>query len=201
MADQARREDSEYWSGPTYAHGTTDRGGLGRQRDWEQKDTTDSREHRRQQRAARKEARREARGEAEGSRRDVSPPPPQYPFDQWREYFQAWGEGYKEQEEDWEKAWGERYKEKEEDWEKAGDWSDWSEKAQRKYHENFSRAKKERSDRRKAEKERKEKKWAAELLFLLSKIINIQVDIERMGDKVDETKSATTVRCSCVAPC
>ena len=75
-ADQARREDDEYWSGPTYYHGAADRNAWGAEWDPEQKDQYNSK-HNESQRAARKEARKEARREAEGKKGDTDTQPPQ----------------------------------------------------------------------------------------------------------------------------
>ena len=84
-ADQARREDDEYWSGPTYYHGAYERHAWGAARDPEQKNEYNSK-HQEGQRAARKEARREAERDKrydDGSWKKS--PSPQQPDPDWSE--------------------------------------------------------------------------------------------------------------------
>ena len=144
--DQARREDDEYWSGPTYYHSATNRGGWGEQCHSEQSDRHNCDRNERH-RADCKEARREAKDNGYCGR-PTSP-----------------------QEVD----------------------PDWSDRVQREYQERLRREEKERSDLRKANRERSEKEWQAELLLLLPKIINIQVDIYRTGASIDDSRRATKV--------
>ena len=171
-ADQARREDDAFWSGPTYFHGATNRNG------WE--------------RAARKEAREKA----ERKTRDTDTPPRQDPFDQNTEGFRPEAENGNEQQE----ARGKAEKDKREDdgcWRKPPSPQqpdqDWSDKVQKEYQERLERvkrAKRERSDRRKAEKEQSEIDWPAKLTLLLLKIISIQVEIEETRVKLDKSRWA-----------
>lgn len=186
-ADQARREDADFWSGPTYAHGATDRSGWDKQWDREQKDRYDLYEYQQRQRAAR----REARKEAELKKRDMNTPPLRDPFDQGEGNSEARAEMNQKKQEAREKAQRER---REDD----GYWGtppspqrpypDWSDKVEEESHVRLKHEKKERADRRKAEREQLEKKWPAELLLLLSKIISIEVEIDETEAKVDESK-------------
>ena len=103
QADQARREDSEYWSGPTHANGATNHGQWSKHWDREQKgkDKDDLDEYDQRQRAARREARREAhkeahkearkeaRKEAKRKTHTMDTPPPEHPFPQGTEDFSA----------------------------------------------------------------------------------------------------------------
>ncbi len=183
--ENMRRENSDYWSGPTYAHGATDR---------QQKDRDDLHVHEQQQRAARKKARREAERK---KRHTDTPPPPRDPFDQDTEEFKFGAEGYKGQQE----ARGEAEREKHQD---DSDWVrppfpqqpdlEWSDKVKKEYRETLKRAKKERSSHRKAEREQFEKRMLTELPPLLSKIVSIQADIGRTRDRIDESRSRTKVR-------
>lgn len=190
--DQARREDDEFWSDPTYFHGTTDRNGWGEGWDPEHKDWYSSKQHE-QQRAARKEAQKKA----ERKERHTEVPPPPDPFYQGKDRFKPKAEKDNERQEAWEKA---EKDEREDD----GCWwrprspqqpdSDWSEKMQNEYLENlekYKRAKQERSKRRKAEREQSD---IDKLPFLLIKVINIQVDIVETVAKVDESRSAMKAR-------
>ena len=191
-ADQARREDDDFWSGPTYAHGATDRNGWGKQWDREQKDRYDLYEHQQRQRAARKEARRET----ERKKRDMSTPPRRDPFGQGTEEFAARAEGDKEKQAEGE---FERERREEDDnWGKPPppQRSDpnWSDKVEKEYQKRLEKEQRERADRKKAERERCEREWPAELLLLLSKIISIEFNIVKMEAKVDEPKLATQVR-------
>ena len=193
-ANQARREDDEYWSGPTYFHGATDSNGRGEQRNPMQKDRYSSEHYERQ-----REARNEARKGAERNKRDTRTSPPEYLFDQGTGEFKAGADNHKEQQEAWEKAGRDRC-------EDDGYWGkrpspqypdpDWSDKVQKEYQERLKRAKKERSSHRKAERKQSEKKWPAELLLLLSKIISIQADIEKTGAMVGRSKRPMKVRYS-----
>ena len=159
-----------------------------------QKDRYSS-EHYEQQREARKDARRRA----ERHKSDTRASAPQDPFDQGTGEFKAGAENHKEQQEAWEKAERDR---REDD----GYWGkppspqypdpDWSDKVQKEYQERLERAKKERSSHRKAERKQSEKKWPAELMLLLSKIISIQVDIEKEAAMVDKSKRAMKVHYS-----
>lgn len=170
-ADQARREDDEYWSGPTYAHGATDRSGWGKQWDREQKDRYDLFEHQQRQRAARKEARKEA----ERTKRDLSTPPPrdrEKAERERREDGRYWGKPTSPQQPD----------------------PDWPDKVEKEFQERLEKEKKERADRKKAEREQSEKKWPAELVLLLSNIISIGAEIDKIQVKVDESLRATKVR-------
>ena len=200
-ADQARREDSAYWSGPSYAHGAFDRGEWRKQQDWEQKEKQDLHEHQQQQRAARKaarkEARKEARNEAERNKRDTSIPPPPPTSDQDREELKARPERDERDEETEEKARRPRHKDN------GGRRTppspqrpepDWSDRAEEEHQQRLQKEKQERADRRKAESEQFEETWRAELQFLLSSIIDIGVDIEKTAAKVDGLKMSMEVR-------
>lgn len=190
--DQARREDGDYWSGPTYFHGTTDRNPWGKGWDPEQKVRYSS-EHHGQQRAARKEAHRKA----ERWKRDTETPPPQDPFDEGKDGSKPKTEKDNERQEAWEKA----EKDERED---EGCWgrprspqqpdSDWLDKKHKEYLETlekFKRARRGLSDRRKAKREQSD---IAKLPLLLSKVISIQVDIEETRVKVDESRSTMKAR-------
>ncbi len=192
-ADQARREDDAFWSGPTYAHGATDRNGWGKEWDWEQKDRSDPDENQQRQRAARKEARREA----EKKKHDADIPPPRDPFDQGTEGLKAQAERDKKTQEFQEKFERER-REDDENWGNPPSPQafnpNWWEKVEREYQKRVEKEKKKREDRRKAEREQTEKEWLAELQALRSEIISIKLNIEKMEAKVDESKIATQVR-------
>ena len=191
-ADQARREDDEFWSGATYAHGATDHSGWGKEWDLEQKDRYNLREHQQRQRAARKEARKGA----ESKKREMGtpPPPPRDPVDQGAEEFKGRAERYKKKQEAGEKAERER-REDDENWSKPPSPQQfdpgWSGKVDKEYEERLENEKRTRMDYRKAEREQFEKKWPAELLRLRSKIISIEVDIDKTEAKVDESKRTT----------
>ena len=185
-ADQARREDDEYWSGPTYYHGAYEHNTWGEERDPEQKDSYNS-EHQERQRAARKEARREAGRK----KRDMNTPPPRDPVDQDPEAPKATTTKHNEEQGCWEKAErDERYND--------GSWTKsrspqqpdahWSERVKEK------KEKKEQSARRKAKRELSKRNWPAELLLLFSEIIALQVDIEKTRVKVDASRRAMKVR-------
>lgn len=132
---QARREDTSYWSGPTFTHGAPDRNEWGKQWDQEQKDGFDMHEGRHRERTAH----REARKQAERKKRDMNQPPPtQDSFDQDAKIFKARAEKLRQREE-----------------------------------------------------ARQREQWLAELLILLSKIMSIEVDIDEIEAKVDETKRPT----------
>lgn len=198
-ADQARRDDADFWSGPTYAHGPADRTKWGKQRDREQKDDYDLYEKKQRQRAARKEARKDA----ERQKRDMNMPPSRGPYDQGTEESKARAERYKKKQEAQEKAERERH----EDDENLGRSPspqradpDWSDKAQKEYQERLKKEKKERADRRKARREQFEKESSAKLPLLLSEIIGIGVDITKAQATVDEPKSANKVRYFGVIP-
>ena len=189
MADQARREDPQYWSGPTYAHGATERCEQGDQGDPMQEDMTELREHRQQRRAARKETRRQA----ESRKHDATTPSSQHPSDQCREQLRTLAEEHKEANE-----------------EARGKAAEGSDEMEREYPKKVRRGQKERVDRSNSEREQTDKDFPAELFFLLSKIISYQGNLERMGDKIDESgdkadepRSATKVCCFVygVAPC
>ena len=192
-ANQARREDAEYWSGPTYAHGATDHGGWGKKWDREQKDKDDLEEYDQRQRAARREARKEAKRKTQNMN---TPPPPQHPFHQSTEDFMAQAERYKGQEEARERTekemceddscWGRPPSPQHPD-------LDWSEKVEKDFQKRFKRAKRQRSDHRNVEREQPEKDLLAELMLLLSKIISIQVDIRKIETEVDQPSKATKV--------
>ena len=193
-ADRARREDDEFWSGATYAHGATDRSGGGKQWDREQKDRYDLMEHQRRQRAARKKARKEA----ERKKSDVNTSPPRNPFDQGRDGFQAQAERCKDKQEAWEKA-DREAREDDENWGRPpfpqGPHLHWSNKVETEYQTRLQKEKKERAGRRKAEEEQREKNWQTELVLLLSKIIRIEDEIGETEAKVEELKRATKVCC------
>lgn len=189
-ADQARREDDEFWSGPTYAHGATDHSGWGKAWDREQKDMYDLFECEQKQRAAREKARKEA----EKKKRDINTPPQRDPSDQGAEDRTAPTETRKQKQEAQEKAERER---REDD----GRWGtppspqqpypDWSDNVEKEYQERLENEKKERADRRKKERKQLEKEWPAELLLLLSKIISIEVEIDNAEAQADKSKKAT----------
>ena len=188
-ADQARRDDDKFWSGPTYAHGPADPTERAKQRKREQKDDYDLYENQQRQHAARKEA--------ETKKRDMNTPPPRGPFDQSTEESKARAERQKKKQEAREKAKRARH----EDNENLGrspspqrDDPDWSEKAEKKYQERIDKEKKEQADRRKARREQFEKESSAKLPSLLSKIISIGVDISKAKATVDEPKCADKVR-------
>lgn len=194
-ADQARREDDKFWTGPTYAH-SNPRSGWGKERDREQKDWQDLYDQKQRQRAARKEACKEA----DRKKRDMNTPPPPPPgdqFDQGTEEFKARAGRYKKKQEAQEKAQRER---REDD----GYWGkppspqqpepDWSDRVEKEYQETLEKEKRERADRRKAEKEKHEKEGPAELPFLLIEIIAIKVEIDKNEAKSHESKRQTTVR-------
>ena len=164
-ADQARREDDEFWSGPTYAHGATDQSGWGKARDREQKDMYDRSECKQKQRAARKEARKEA----ERKKSDMNPPP-RDTFDQGAEDCTAQAETCKKKQEAQEEAERER---REDD----GNWGT-PPSPQQPYPG-------------KKEKEQFEKKGLAELLLLFYKIISIEVDIDKVEAQADKSKKTT----------
>ena len=200
-ADQARREDAAYWSGPSYAHGAFDRGEWRKQQEREQKDKQDLYEHQQQQRAARKEARKaarkEARKEAERNKRDTSIPPRPRTFDQDREELEARAERDERDQETEEKARRERHRD---DGGRRTPPSpqrtdpDWSDRTEKEYQKRLQKEKQERADRRKAESEQFEETWRAELQFLLSSIIDIGVDIDKTAAKADGSKMSTEVR-------
>ena len=102
-ADQARREDDAFWSGPTYAHGATDRNGWGKEWDREQENRSDLYENQQRQRAAHKKARKEARKEAERKKYEADIPSPRDPFDQGTEGKKAQAERDKKTQESQEK--------------------------------------------------------------------------------------------------
>ena len=185
-ADQARREDDEYWSGPAYYHGAYERNAWGEEWDPEQKDSYSSK-HQERQRAARKEARREARRK----KRDMNTPPRRDPVDHDPEEPKAKTAKRNEEQETWGKA------EKDECYD-DGSWTkspspqqpdpNWSERAKEK------KDKKEQSARRKAERELSKGNWPTELLLLFSKIIALQVDIKETRVKVDASRRVMKVR-------
>lgn len=193
-ADQARREDDDFWSGPTYAHGATDRNGWGKQWDREKKDRYDLYEHQQRQRAARKEARRET----EGKKHEIHTPPlpPRDPFDQGTEEFVARAEGDKKKQA--KEKFERESREDDEDWGKPPPPQrpdpKWSDKVEKEYQKRLKKEQREQADRKKAEREQCEKEWPAELLLLLSKIISIEFNIVKMKANVDEPKLATQVR-------
>ena len=184
--DQARREDDEYWSGPTYYNGAYERNAWGEEWDPEQNDRYSSK-HQERQRAARKEARREA----EREKRDMDTPPPRDPLDQDQEAPKAKTAKRNGEQETWEKAENDELYD-------DGSWTkmpspqqpdpDWSERVKEK------KEKKEQSARRKAARELSKRNWPAELLLLLSEIIALQVDIEKTRAKVDASRRAMKVR-------
>ena len=189
-ADQARREDDEYWSGPTYFHGAANHHAWG-----EKWDPLQSK-HQERQRAARKDARREAGKK----KRHTSTPPPRDPLDSDPEVPNAKAKKQNEEQEAWEKA------EKDKHYD-DGSWgkpqspqqseADLSERVQKEYQERQKKDRKERKEqsiRRKAQRELSERNWPAELLLLLSKIISIQVDIKVIDAEVDKSKKATKAR-------
>lgn len=173
---QARREDTSYWSGETYAHGTADRSGSGKQRGPEQM----------RDRAAEKKAHKEA----ESKRRDMNRPPPQDPFDQETENVNTRAEKSRKKKEARAKAEREA-REDDENWGKPpSPQKPHSDRWYKTEEEKLEKKKKKRADRRKAEREQSEKQWSAELLTLLSKIINIEVDIDKTEAKADESTRA-----------
>ena len=193
-ADQARREDDAFWSGPTYAHDATDRSGWGNQSDREQKDRYGFNKQQQRQRAARKEARKEA----ESKKHAMNTPPLQDLFDQDIDEANAQAERYRRKQEAQEKTERERR-------EDAGGWEkplsprqqqepDWSDRVEREYEERLEKEKKQRADSKRMERKQFEKNWPAELPHLLSKVISIQADIHTTEAKVNETKVATKVR-------
>lgn len=189
-ADQARRDDDAFWSGPTYAHGATDSSGWGKSWHWEQKDRYDLFEHKQRQRKAREEARKEA----ERKKRHMNKPPsPRDPFDQSAEERTAQGT-HKKKQEAREKAERER-REDHASWgtppSPQQSYRDWSNNIEKEYQERLENEKKERADRRKAEREQYQKEWAAELPLLLSKIMSVDVDIDQTKVQADESKRAT----------
>ena len=183
-ADQARREDDEYWSGPTYYQGAYERNAWGEDWDPEQEDKYSSR-HQERQRAARKEARREAKRK----KRDMDTPP-RDPFNHYPEASNTKTAKRNEEQETWEKA---KKDERCNDGSKTKSPSpqepdpNWSERVREK------KEKKEQAARRKAERELSRRNWPAELLLLLSEIIAIQGDIEKTQDKVDALRRAMKV--------
>ena len=202
-AYQARREDTEYWSGPTYTNAATNHSEWGKEWDWEQEDQDDLDNHDQRSHAARKEASREARKEAKRKMHNMNTPPPQHQFDQSTEDFKARAEKHKEQQEA-------RKRTEKETFEDDSCWGrppspeqpdlDWSDKAEKEFQKRFERAKKQRSDQRKAEREKSEKDLLAEILLLLSKILSIQIDIRKIDDEVDQPSKATKVHGSRLIP-
>ena len=197
-ADQARREDAAYWSGPSYAHGAFDWGEWRKQQDREKKkEKQDIHEYQQQQRAARKAARKEARKEAERNEHDTSIPPPPRTSDQDREELKTWAERHGRDEETQDKARHQRHKD---DGGRRTPPSpqrpdpDWSDRTEKEYQQRLQKEKQERADRRKAESEQFEETWRAELQFLLSSIIDIGVDIDKTAAKADGSKMPTEVR-------
>lgn len=193
-ADRARREDPDYWSGPTYAHGATYCSGSSKQWDEEQKDAFDKYERRQQERAAR----REARKEAESKERDMNrPPPSQEPFDQGSETFKARPGKSRKKEEARAKTEGEA-REDDDNWGNppsppkphSDRWYK-TEKETKEEYQKRSDKESRRADRRKAKREQSEKQWSTELMILLSKIVSTEVDIEDTEAKVNEAKRAT----------
>ena len=191
---QARREDTSYWSGPTFAHGAPDHNSWGKQRDQEQKDGFGMHEGRHRERTAH----REARKEAERKKRDINrPPPAQDSFDQDEKVFKDRVEKLRKREEARAKAEREA-REDDINWGKpptpqkaySERWYKTEEEIEKEYQERLEKEE-ERADRRKAKKEQSEKQWSAELLILLSKIISAEVDIDETEAKVDESKRAT----------
>ena len=188
-ADQARREDDEYWSGPTYYNGAYERNAWGEEWDPEQEHGYSSK-HQEREHKARKEARREARRK----KRDMntpSPPPPGDPVDKDAVEIKAKTAKCNEEQETWEKAQeDERYDD--------GSWTrspspqqpdpTWSERVKEK------KEKKEQSARKKAERELSRRNWPAELLLLFSKITTLQVDIEEIRVKADASRGVIKVR-------
>ena len=183
-ADQARREDSEYWSGPTYYHGAHKRNAWGEEWDPEQEDRHSSK-HQERQRKARKEARREA----ERKKQDMDTPPARDPVDQDPEAATAKTTKRNEEQETWEKS--------EKDERCDGSWRklpcplqpdpNRSERVKEK------KERKEQSARNKAERELSRRDWAAELLLLFSEIITLQVDIEETRVNADTSRRAMKV--------
>lgn len=184
-ADQARREDDAYWSGPTYYHGAHERNTWGEERNPEQAYRYSSK-HQEQHRAARKEARREA----ERKKRDMDMPPARDPFDQDQEAPKAKTAKRNEEQGTWEKA--EKDKRYDGSWTKSPSPQqpepDWSERVKEK------KERKEQSARKKAEKELSKRDWPTELLLLFSEIITLQDDIEETRVNVDASRRATKVR-------
>ena len=167
-ADQARREDAAYWSGPSYAHGAFDSGEWRRQQDQEQKEKQDLHEYQ-QQRAARKAARKEARNEARREARNEAEK-------KARRQRQKDNEGRRTPPSP------------------RGPDPDWSDRTEEEYQQRLQKEKQERANRRKAESEQFEETWRAELQFLLSSIIDIGVDIDKTAAKVDGSKMSMEVR-------
>ena len=196
-ADQARREDAAYWSGPSYAHGAFDWGAWRKQQDREKKEKQDIHKYQQQQRAARKAARKEARKEAERHVHDTSIPRPPRTSNQDREELKAWAERHERDEETQDKARKQRHKD---DGGRQTSPSpqrpdpDWSNRTEKEYQQRLQKEKQERADRRKAESEQFEETWRAELQFLLSSIINIGADIDKTAAKADGSKMSTEVR-------
>ena len=191
-ADQARREDSDYWSGPAYAHGATYRSGSSKQWGEEQKDGFDMYECRQQERTAR----REARKQAESKKRDMNrPPPPQDPFDQGSEGFKARPGKCRNKKEARAKTEREA-REDDENWGKppspqkphSDRWYKTDTETEEEYQERLEKESK-RADRR-AKREQSEKQWSNELLILLSKIVSIEVEIEETEVRIDESTKA-----------
>ena len=184
-ADQARREDDAYWSGPTYYHGAHECNAWGEECNPEQEDSYNSK-HQERQRAARKEARREARRK----KRDMDTPPAQDPVDQDPETPIAKAAKRNEEQGTWEKA------EKDERYDASCTKSpspqqpepDWSERVKER------KERKEQSARKKAERELSKRNWPAELLLLFSEIITLQDDVEETRVNVDASRRATKVR-------
>ena len=188
-ADQARREDSEYWSGPTYYHGAHERNIWGEEWDPEQEDRHSSK-HQERQRKARKEARREA----ERKKRDIDTPPARDPVDRDpvdQDPEAATAETTKRNEEQ------ETREKVEKDERYNGSWTktpspqqpdpNSSERVKEK------KERKEQSARKKAERELSRRDWPAELLLLFSKIITLQINIEEIRVNADALRRAMKV--------
>ena len=187
-ADQARREDDEYWSGPTYYHSAYEHNAWGDQWGPEQEHRYSSK-HQERQHKARKEARREARRK----KRDMNTPspPPGDPVDKDAVESKAKTAKYNEEQETCEKA-------QEDERCDDGSWTKspspqqpdptWSERVKEK------KERKEQSAWKKAERELSRRNWPAELLLLFSKITNLQVDIEETLVKANESRGMMKVR-------
>lgn len=185
-ADQARREDPNYWSGPTYAHGATYSSESSKQRYEEHKDGFDTYECRQQERAAR----REARKEAESTKCDMNrPSPPQDPSDQGPEDFEARPGKSRRDAREADEHWGKPpspQKPHSDGWYKT----DKETETEEEYQERLEKESK-RAERRKAKRQQSEKQWSKKLLMLLSKIVSIEVGIEETEVKIHESEVAT----------
>ena len=197
-ADQARRNDDEFWSGPTYAHGATDRHGMGKQWDRKERDRYDLHGHQHQQRqhAASRKAHKETEREEYNMNRP-SPAAAEDPSDRATKESKAWAKDRKTKQGVQEEAGRERC---EDDGYIGGSPPpqnhdpDWWTKVEKDYQERLEKEKKERADRRKAKRDLLKKRLPADLPLLLTKIISIEVEIGKSRAKVEDSKRATKVR-------